>query len=60
LATVLDVTGRDGIHRLELGDYPEPSELGRTFLSVRTAMVEYYERGVREKKEELEKLGVRT
>jgi hypothetical protein len=25
----IEVSGRDGSYRIELGDYPEPSELGR-------------------------------
>lgn len=56
--TCIEVAGRDGIHRLELADYPEPSEIGQAFASVRSAVVGYYKTRVRQTKAELSQLGV--
>lgn len=57
-AKLLEVSGRDGSYRIELGDYPEPSELGRAFFAVQNAMVCYYETAIEDQKAELTKLGV--
>lgn len=60
LANTLEISGVTGNYRVELGDYPEPSELGRTFAAVKAAMVDYYERAVQEKTNELTKIGIQV
>lgn len=56
--TCIEVSGRDGVHRLEVADYPEPSEIGQAFSSIRSAVVGYYESRVHQVRAELGKLGV--
>jgi hypothetical protein len=54
----IEVSGKGGVARLELGDYPDPSDLGRAFFAVQKAIVHYYFDQMTLKRAEMTKLGV--
>jgi hypothetical protein len=56
--TLFEVSSLSGNYSIELGDYPPPSEIGRTYEAVKCAVVDHWARAVDQKKAELAAVGV--
>lgn len=55
---LFEISSVSGNYRLELADYPAPSEIGRTYEVVKCAVIDYWARAVEAKRAELAACGV--